>query len=142
IPEALLESQLFGHLRGAFTSAVHASPGLFAVANHGTLFLDEIGEMPFVLQVKLLRVIEDKQVWAVGATKPVPVDVRIIASTNRDLAQETEAGRFRDDLFYRLDVVHITLPPLRTRRDDIPRLVDHFVHRLNLKLGTTFTGVD
>jgi DNA-binding NtrC family response regulator len=142
IPEALLESQLFGHVRGAFTSANQANPGLFAVANEGTLFLDEIGELPFLLQVKLLRVIEDKQIWAVGATRPVPVDVRIIASTNRDLVVETGAGRFRADLYYRLNVVHITLPPLRERRTDIALLADHFVRRLNLKLGTTFTGVD
>jgi DNA-binding NtrC family response regulator len=142
IPEALLESQLFGHVRGAFTSAVQANPGLFVVANQGTLFLDEIGELPFLLQVKLLRVIEDRQVWAVGATRPVPVDVRLIASTNRDLVGEISAGRFRDDLYYRLNVVEITLPPLRERRTDIPILADHFVRRLNLKLGTTFAGVD
>jgi DNA-binding NtrC family response regulator len=142
IPEALLESQLFGHVKGAFTSASYTNPGLFVVASGGTLFLDEIGELPFPLQVKLLRVIEDRQVWAVGATKPVPVDVRLVASTNRDLAREIDAGRFREDLFYRLDVVHITLPPLRQRPEDIPLLVDHFVQRLNLKLGTTFAGVD
>jgi len=142
IPEALLESQLFGHIRGAFTTAVQANPGLFLVANHGTLFLDEIGELPFPLQVKLLRVIEDRQVWPVGATKPIPVDVRIIASTNRDLLRETAAGRFREDLFYRLNVVRIHLPPLRQRPGDIPQLVDHLVHRLNAKLGTAFVGVE
>jgi DNA-binding NtrC family response regulator len=142
IPENLLESQLFGHVRGAFTTAIQANPGLFMVAGHGTLFLDEIGEMPFPLQVKLLRVIEDRQVWPVGATKPVPVDVRIVASTNRDLPHEIEAGRFRADLFYRLDVVRIEVPPLRERREDIPVLVEHLVQRLNAKLGTSFSGVD
>ena len=142
IPEALLESQLFGHLRGAFTTAVQANEGLFVAASQGTLFLDEIGEMPMPLQVKLLRVIEDKYVLPVGGTKPVPVDTRIIASTNRDLEREVEAGRFREDLFYRLNVVHLVVPPLRDRRGDIPVLVDHLVDRLNTKLGTHCLGVE
>jgi len=142
IPENLLESQLFGHLRGAFTTAVQANQGLFVAASQGTLFLDEIGEMPLPLQVKLLRVIEDKCVLPVGGTKPTPVDTRIIASTNRDLEQEVEAGRFREDLFYRLNVVHLSVPPLRERRGDIPVLVDHLVHRLNTKLGTHCLGVE
>lgn len=142
IPEALLESQLFGHVRGAFTTAVQASPGLFAAADRGTIYLDEIGDLPLHMQVKLLRVIEEKNVWAVGSTKPVLIDARIIASTNRDLVKEIEGGRFREDLFYRLNVVHIALPPLRERREDIGLLVEHFVHTLNLKLSTKFLGVD
>ena len=142
IPEPLLESQLFGHVRGAFTSAVQASPGLFAAADHGTVFLDEIGEMPVHVQVKLLRAIEEKQVWAVGSVKPLRVDIRIIASTNRDLDKEVEAGRFRDDLYYRLKVVQIVLPPLRERREDIPLLVDHFIRQFNPELSRRVIGVD
>ena len=142
IPETLLESQLFGHVRGAFTTAVQANQGLFVAASQGTLFLDEIGEMPPPLQVKLLRVIEDKYVLPVGGTKTLPIDTRIIASTNRDLEHEVEAGRFREDLFYRLNVVHLIVPPLRERRGDIPVLVDHLVNRLNTKLGTHCLGVE
>jgi len=142
IPESLLESQLFGHVRGAFTSAVQTSAGLFAAADRGTVFLDEIGEMPVHVQVKLLRVIEEKQVWAVGSVKPRRIDIRIVASTNRDLTKEVEAGRFRDDLFYRLKVVQIVLPSLRERRDDIPLLVNHFIREFNLKLSRRVVGID
>ena len=142
IPDALLESQLFGHVRGAFTSAVHRNPGLFAAAHRGTIFLDEIAELPIHLQVKLLRVIEERHVWAVGDTKGAPIDVRIIASTNRNLLQEIAAGRFREDLFYRLNVVQVVLPPLRERLDDIPLLVGHFINVLNVKLSTKILGVN
>jgi DNA-binding NtrC family response regulator len=142
IPETLLESYLFGHVRGAFTGAVHANPGLFAAADGGTLLLDEVAELPPLLQVKLLRVIEERQVWPVGATRPLALDVRIIASTNRDLAREIAAERFRADLFYRLNVVHLALPPLRECREDIPLLADHLIRRLNRKLGCRFLGVD
>jgi transcriptional regulator with PAS, ATPase and Fis domain len=142
IPKALLEGQLFGQVRGALTSAVQVDLGLFVAAHGGTLFLDEIAEMPLPLQAKLLRVIEERQVWPVGATRPQPTDVRIIASTNRDLASETEAGRFRADLFYRLKVVHLALPPLRQRREDIPLLVEHLIGRLNGKLGRQVRGIE
>lgn len=142
IPDSLLESQLFGHVRGAFTSAVQANPGLFVAAHGGTLFLDEIAELPVSLQSKLLRVIEERQAWAVGAIRPQSIDVRIIASTNRDLAREIDAGRFRADLFYRLNVVHLVLPPLRDRREDIPLLVDHFIRRLNVKLERRVLGAE
>ena len=142
IPEGLFESVLFGHARGAFTSAVNANPGLITSADRGTLFLDEVGEMPPHFQVKLLRFLEEKEVWAVGRTKPIRVDCRIVASTNRDLRRELAAGRFRDDLFYRLRVVHLAMPPLRERRDDIPLLVEHFIPRLNGKLGTRIRAIE
>lgn len=141
IPEHLFESQLFGHTRGAFTGAVQANRGLLFVANHGTLFLDEIGELSLSLQAKLLRVIEDGEVLAVGATKPVVLDLRIIASTNRMLHREVVIGRFREDLFYRLKVLHIRLPPLREHLEDIPQLVEHLIRRLNVKLSTRFVGI-
>jgi two-component system NtrC family response regulator len=142
IPSALFESQLFGHVRGAFTGAVQASPGLFALADRGTFLLDEIGDLPHELQAKLLRVLEEKEVWPVGARAPVRIDTRVIASTNRDLRQETAAGRFREDLYYRLKVVHIALPPLRSRREDIPELVQHFFTRFSARLGKRCLGVN
>jgi DNA-binding NtrC family response regulator len=142
IPEHLFESQLFGHTRGAFTGAVRANPGLLLMANHGTLFLDEIGELPPPLQVKLLRVIEDREVLAVGAIKPVSTDLRIIASTNRDLPREVTAGRFREDLFYRLKVIHIHLLPLRDHLEDVPLLVEHLIRRLNARLLMDVGGID
>jgi len=141
IPESLCEAQLFGHVRGAFTGAVQASPGVFALANHGTLFLDEIGDLPRELQVKLLRVLDEQEVWPVGGRAPLRVDTRVIASTNRDLREETAAGRFREDLYYRLNVVQIVLPPLRVRREDIPLLVEHFIGRFTTKLGKRCLGI-
>lgn len=129
LPENLLESELFGHKRGAFTSADSDKKGLFEIADHGTLFLDEIGEMPLSLQAKLLRALQEGTIRAVGATSEKRVDVRIICATNRDLASEVEKGRFRQDLYYRLMVFPIKLPPLRERRDDIPALAGHFLKR-------------
>ena len=142
IPENLLESQLFGHVRGSFTGAVSNQEGLFQRARSGTIFLDEVGELPIGLQVKLLRAIEMKEIHPVGAATPATVDVRIIAATNRDLHGEVEAGRFREDLFYRLNVFDIYIPPLRERREDIPALVDHFVRVHNQELKKRFKGVD
>jgi two-component system response regulator AtoC len=142
IPENLLESELFGHKKGAFTDAVSDRRGLFEEANGGTLFLDEIGELPLGLQVKLLRVLEDEKIRRLGESKDVQVDVRIVTATHRDLQAETKAGRFREDLFYRLNVLPILVPPLRERREDIPLLIDHFVTRNNARLGTDIRGLD
>ena len=142
IPETLLESQLFGHTKGAFTGAVGAQEGLFQRARNGTIFLDEIGEMPLMLQPKLLRVIEEKEVLPIGATTPVKIDVRILAATNRDLEKEIEVGRFREDLYYRLNVIELHLPPLRDRREDIPLLVEHLVQRHNRELKKAYKGVE
>jgi two-component system response regulator AtoC len=127
LPETLLESELFGHERGAFTGAVSKRQGRFELADGGTIFLDEIGEIPLSMQVKLLRVLEAREIQRVGGSETVPVDVRIVAATNRDLSEEVAEGRFREDLYYRLNVVSITIPPLRTRRADIPLLVRYFL---------------
>jgi transcriptional regulator with PAS, ATPase and Fis domain len=127
LPESILESELFGHTKGAFTGAIAEKKGLFRAASGGTLFLDEIGEMPLALQVKLLRALQEHEVTPVGATDAVKFDARIIAATNRNLEDETRANRFREDLFYRLNVIEMTIPPLRDRREDIALLAKHFV---------------
>jgi DNA-binding NtrC family response regulator len=142
IPETLLESQLFGHTKGAFTGATGSQEGLFQRARGGTIFLDEIGELPLNLQAKLLRVIEEKEVLPLGATNPLKVEVRILAATNRDLKQEAENGQFREDLYYRLNVIGLALPPLRERREDIPLLVEYLVQRNNHELKKAYNGVD
>jgi two-component system response regulator AtoC len=136
IPENLLESELFGHKKGAFTDASSDRRGLFEEATKGTLFLDEVGELPLNLQVKLLRVLQEDSIRRLGDTKDVKVDVRIIAATHRDLVAEVKAGRFREDLFYRINVLAIAIPPLRARREDINLLIDHFIARNNTRLGT------
>jgi len=141
IPENLLESELFGHKRGAFTDANQDRRGLFEEASGGSLLLDEIGELPLGLQVKLLRVLENEKIRRLGDSKDIQVDVRIIAATHRDLTAEVAAGRFREDLYYRLNVLPIWVPPLRDRREDIPLLIDHFIQRNNARLGTTVRAV-
>ena len=140
IPEALLESELFGHMKGAFTDAVANHKGLFQQADGGTLLLDEIGDMPPALQVKLLRVLQEHAVRPVGSTQSIEVDVRIISATHRDLDAAMEAGQFREDLYYRLNVVTLQLPPLSARREDIPLLANHFLNRLSSKYGKRLSG--
>ena len=142
IPETLLESQLFGHVRGAFTGAITSQEGLFSRARGGTIFLDEIGDVPIGLQSKLLRAIEAKEVLPVGSTQPTTIEVRLIAASNRDLGKMVEEGKFRDDLYYRLNVVNIELPPLRERREDIPRLIEYLVRRHNREMKRAYRGVD
>ncbi|MDD8012060.1 MAG: sigma-54 dependent transcriptional regulator [Acidobacteriota bacterium] len=142
LPENLLESELFGHKKGAFTDAYQDKEGLFEAASQGTLFLDEISEMSQKMQVKLLRAIQEKVIRRVGGTSEIAVDGRIIAATNRDLVESMERGEFRSDLYYRLNVISIRVPPLRERRDDIPILMQHFLQRYNQKFAKSITGFD
>jgi len=141
IAETLLESELFGYEKGAFTGAVHRKPGRFELAHQGTLFLDEVGDLPKDMQVKLLRVIQDQEFERVGGLRTIHVDVRLIAATNRNLSQAVKDGKFREDLFYRLNVVPIHLPPLRERKEDIEALVEHFIGKFNAKLGRNVRAV-
>jgi two-component system, NtrC family, response regulator PilR len=141
IPESLIESELFGHMKGAFTDAIATRKGLFEVADEGTLFLDEISELPLLMQVKLLRVLQDREFKRVGGTEDLRVDVRIIAATNKDLEEAVREKRFREDLFYRLNVIQIKLPPLRERTDDIPRLAIHFLKKFSAELNKPISTV-
>ncbi|HEX6173542.1 MAG TPA: sigma 54-interacting transcriptional regulator [Candidatus Binatia bacterium] len=142
LPETLLESLVFGHVKGSFTGAFANQEGLFEKARGGTIFLDEIGEIPQHLQVKLLRALEAKEILPLGSTTPRRIDVRVLAATNRNLNNEVEAGRFREDLYYRLNVMEIHIPPLRERPEDIPELIEHFIKRHNPDLKRNFQGID
>jgi len=141
IPETLLEAELFGHVRGAFTGAVANRPGRFEQAHRGTLFLDEVGTMSVALQMKLLRAVQEREFEKVGDSRPTKVDVRVIAATNSDLAQMVRDGRFREDLYYRLNVIPMALPPLRDRREDIPLLAEHFLGRFKAQMGKPVGGI-
>ncbi len=142
IPEELLESELFGYEKGAFTGANQDKPGKVVLADQGTLFLDEIGELPLSLQSKLLRVIQEKEVTPLGSTKKIPVNIRIIAATNRDLKSEVEQGKFREDLYFRLNVIRLEIPPLRERKEDIPALVQHFIQEYSREMDRDIRGVE
>ncbi len=141
LPDTLLESELFGHKAGAFTDAKREKVGRFVLANGGTLFLDEIGDISPAMQVRLLRVLQERQVEPLGGLEPVPVDVRVVAATHQDLTGLIQAGRFREDLYYRLHVIHLKLPPLKERREDIPLLVDHLVAKFNRLQGKQIAGI-
>src|SRR5262249_26777445 len=140
LPEPLLENELFGHEAGAYTGAHNHASGLLAEADGGTVFIDEIGEMPLVLQSKLLRFLQTKEFRRVGASRRTRVDVRVVVATNRDLEDEVAKGRFRQDLYYRMNVFPIRLPPLRERREDIPLLADHFVRSFGAAMGRSMEG--
>lgn len=142
LPETLLESLLFGHMKGSFTGAFANQEGLFEKARAGTIFLDEIGEVPQHLQVKLLRALEAKEILPIGSTTPRRIDVRVLAATNRNLRDEVDAGRFREDLYYRLNVMEIHIPPLCERPEDIPALIEHFLKRHNPELQRNFQGIE
>jgi two-component system response regulator PilR (NtrC family) len=141
IPESLIESELFGHMKGAFTDAITTKKGLFEVADEGTLFLDEISELPLMMQVKLLRVLQDREFKRVGGTEDIRVDVRIISATNKDLEEAVRQKQFREDLFYRLNVIQIKLPTLRERKEDIPSLASHFLNRYAEELGKQISRI-
>lgn len=141
LPETLLESELFGHEKGAFTDAISQKKGKFEMADKGTIFLDEIGDISPKLQLSLLRVIQEKEIVRVGGEKPIKLDVRIIAATNRDLKKLVQEGKFREDLYYRLNVITIEIPPLRERKEDIPVLVNHFIEKFNLELKKNIRGI-
>src|SRR5438552_916952 len=141
IPKNLMESELFGYEKGAFTGATSSKPGRFELADGGTLFLDEIGEIPVEMQVKLLRAIQESEFERVGGIRTIKVDVRLITATNRDLEREIQAGNFREDLFYRLNVVPLGIPPLRERSEDIPLLVEHIISKFNERLKKTVRGL-
>jgi two-component system response regulator GlrR len=141
IPETLLESELFGYEKGAFTGAIRSSKGFFVQANEGTIFLDEIGDMPLLIQAKLLRVLQEKQFYPLGTEKPVEVDVRVIVATNKNLELEVKEGRFREDLFYRIVVIPITIPPLRERKEDIPALIEFFLTEFRQQMKKEVKGI-
>ncbi len=141
LPETLLESELFGHEKGAFTGAVKSSRGLFAQAHEGSIFLDEIGDMPLSIQAKFLRVLQERQFYPVGGERPLEVDVRVIVATNKDLEEHVKKGMFREDLYYRIHVIPVVLPPLRERKDDIPLLADHFLKKFCSRMNKEITGL-
>jgi len=141
IPESLMESELFGHVKGAFTGAHANKRGLFSAAEGGSIFLDEVGELPMLLQVKLLRALQERKIRAVGANTEDSVDVRVIAATNQDLEDAVQDGRFREDLYYRLNVIRIEMPALRDRREDIPLIADHFLARFSEDMGKPIEGI-
>jgi two-component system response regulator AtoC len=141
IPETLLESELFGHKKGAFTDAIRDKKGLFQEAHGGSILLDEIGELPRQLQVKLLRALQEEEIKRVGDNLSIKIDIRVMAATTKDLAAEVKGGRFRDDLYYRINVLHIGVPPLRERQEDIPLLIQHFIDKTRKRLNSEVTGV-